>query len=39
MFAAIPRIKGEENLTGLTPWCGLVSTEAVKCEIGQISKT
>jgi hypothetical protein len=31
-------IKGEENLADLAPLRGLVSTEAVKCEVGQIGQ-
>ena len=38
-FAAVQGIKGEENLADLAPQRGLVSTEAVKCEVGQIGKT
>jgi hypothetical protein len=38
-FPAIQGIKGEENLADLAPQRGLVPTEAVKCEVGQIGKT
>jgi hypothetical protein len=38
-FAAIHGVKREENLADLAPQRGLVSTEAVECEVGQIGKT
>jgi hypothetical protein len=38
-FAAIQGIEGEENLADLAPQRCLVSTEAVKGEVGQIRKT
>jgi hypothetical protein len=38
-FAAIQGIECEENLADLAPQRGLVSTEAVKREVGQIGQS
>ena len=38
-FAAVQGVEREENLAELTPQPGLLSTEAVKGEVGQIGKT
>jgi hypothetical protein len=38
-FTPIQCIEREENPTGLTPKCGLISAETIECKIRQIGQT